>query len=235
MDGAAYRSFNCWTLPRERHEITLVMQYVTAVTVVLAYFRIGDHRQDSRGLGRKLGWAVAARALSSQYVWAAEQLRTWEFPLDEMSALLATQVDRELKPPSVRHVAEPTMVSTAMAFSHGVKLAGYATRAGEAWQLGFKFRELIYLLDALEDRESDKRSGHFNPLLAFPEEFAPAGAGRESILAIAADLEQAMTPAHAARLRMNLEERLGMRPRVVYAACRESLTERARQAAALAR
>lgn len=230
---ARYRSFNCLALPRKKEDIPVVLHYAAAVTVALAWFRMADHRRDATTRGRKLAWSLATRALSREYLLAEGQLRSWEFPIDEMAAILETQAGREANPRSVADVAEPTMLATAMVFSHGVQLTGRPDRFHDAWRLGHTFGELIYLLDALEDRESDAAAGHFNPLLAFPE--IDAVSVRDHILSIVASLEGEMSPVHGARLRANVEERLGLRLRVLQTACREPLRDRFRRALAFAR
>lgn len=235
LPGAAYRSFNCLTLPGKNEDIPVVLQYAAAVTVALAYFRIADHRRDATERGRKLKWALADRALSRHYKQAEKQLRSWRFPVDEMCAILATQAEREANPQSLAGVAEPTMLATALVFSHGVQLAGRPDRVHAARRLGQRFGELIYLLDAFEDREQDARTGDFNPLLAFPRRYANTTTARDEILSVVEYLECEMTPAHAARLRVNVEERLGLRPRVLYGPCRQSFRGRAHGALAFAR
>jgi len=228
--GPAYRSFNCLTLPRKNTPIPLALQYAAAVTVVLAHFHVADHRQDSARVAGKLKWRLAARWLSPQYRLAAERLRDWGFPLDEMAAVLATQPAREASPQSLAHVSEPTRVSTALVFAHGVRLMGRPDLTGAAERLGDEFGALIYLLDAYEDRARDARTGEFNPLAVFPEISA-----REEILAIVSRLERDMLPAHAARLRVSVEERLGLRPRVLQERCRQSIGRRWRNAVEFAR
>ncbi len=235
LSGAAYRSFNCLALPRKTDDIPVALRYAAAVTVALAYFRIADHRRDAGKRSRKLRWSLAHHALSRQYRRAAEHLRSLGFPLDEMCAILATQPEREADARSLAHVAEPTMLATAMVFSHGVRLAERADRIETAWRLGYRFGELIYLLDAFEDREQDARTGDFNPLLAFADRYPDTVSARAEILAIVALLQADTTPVHAARLRINVEERLGLRPRILYAPCRQSLRNRAHEALAFAR
>ena len=220
--GPAYRSFNCLTLPRKNAPIPLALEYAAAVTVVLAHFHIADHRQDSK----RLKWKLAAKWLSPRYRLAAVRLRRWGFPLDEMATILATQPAREASPQSLAHVSELTRMSTAMVFSHGVRLAGRPDLAGMAHGLGDEFGALIYLLDAHEDRARDAGAGEFNPLVVFPEISA-----REEILAIVSRLERDMSPAHAGHLRVSVEERLGLRPRVLQERCRQSVWEMARDRA----
>lgn len=232
LAGEAYQSYNCLRLPRETARIPLAMQYAAAITVVLAYFRIEDHRQDAATGRRRLAWRLGARVLSREFRQAAALLRGWEFPLDEISAILATQPLREARRVSLGDVAEPTSSATALVFSHGVRLAGRPDQFENAWRLGAKFGELIYLLDAFEDRERDARGGDFNPMIAFG---ISVESMRERILETVRELERKMTPAHALRLRINVEERLGLRPRVLQEVCRESLRQRALGALAFAR
>jgi hypothetical protein len=167
---------------------------------------------------------------SREYSRAAARLRSWGFPLDEMSAILATQTAREANPKSLAHVTEPTMVSSALVFSHGMRLIGRPDLSAAAYRLGCRFGELVYLLDAFEDRERDAKTGDFNPLLAFPYISAP-----QEMLAIVSRLEQEMRPAHATRLRASVEERLGLRPRVLQGRCRQSMRDRVGDALAFAR
>jgi hypothetical protein len=89
---------------------------------------------------------------------------------------------------------------------------------------------MAYVLDAWEDRERDRKSGDFNALLAFPEVD-----GRAKILALVESLEKDLSPLLAVRLRANVEERLGMRIRVLHGACRQSAKTRWASAVAFAR
>ena len=235
LSAPSYRSFNCLSLPGKETEIPAVLQYTAAVNVVLAHFRIADHRMDAKDSHRQFAWMLAERTLASSYRQASAHLRSCDFPFDEMATILATQRERERSPQSPAHVAEPTMVATAMVFEHGVRLAGRPDRAADASRLGRKFGELIYLLDAYEDRTRDSLTGQFNAILAFPERYSRPAAARDEILEITRCLEREMIAAHAARLRVNVEERVGLRPRVLQAVCRQSLRDRLKDAVAFAR
>src|SRR5258707_8940971 len=106
----AYRSFNCFTLPKSEDAMPLVLQFAATAAVTIAHFHIADHHVDS-GL---LRWRVAARYFSPTYRRAAARLRHWNFPLDEMTGLLATQTAKEARVESIASVAEPTATATAM-------------------------------------------------------------------------------------------------------------------------
>jgi hypothetical protein len=209
-----HRSFNCLSMPKE-HPAPLA--YAASVAVVLAHFQIGDQVADSRW---RWHWKAIQRFFSPAYRKAAADLRASGFALDEMAAILKTQTDREAAAVSLTGVAEPTARAAEMVFSHGNP---------ELASIGRRFGYLVYVLDALEDRARDSRRGDFNFLLKHPEVD-----GRREILSAVESLEKDL-PAHlAARLRMNVEERLGMRPRVVHGLCQKSARERWRSATAFA-
>lgn len=213
--GPAYRSFNCMAMPKEHPP---ALKYAATAAVVLAHFQVGDQVADSG----KWRWKAVKRFFSTAYRKAAADLRSSGFPLEELTAILGTQKAREARAESFEDVAEPTARATEMVFAHG---------AAELAGIGRTFGYLVYVLDAWEDRARDTKTGDFNALTAFPEVD-----GRAEILAAVASLEKDLPPHLAARLRANVEERLGMRMRVFHgAACRKSARERWKGAVEFAR
>jgi hypothetical protein len=211
---AAYRSFNCFAKPKE---IFPILDYTAAVTVILAYYRVADHVQDS---GR-WHWRTLARMLSPQFRRASAKLRESGFQMDKLDSILSTQRAREANPQSITDVAEPTALATAMVFAHGGSHP-------DLYDIGHRFGYLIYVLDAFEDRAQDARSGAFNALARFPEVD-----GRAEILKT---VDEIQLPADLKdRLRANVEERLGLRPRVLCCVSRKTLRDRWRDAVAFAR
>jgi hypothetical protein len=223
--STAYRSFNCLSMPKGE-DVPLPLDFAAAATIVLAHFRVEDHRTDS---GKRL-WNFAAMLLSPSYRRAASRLRAWNFPLDELALILSTQACREARPESLAHVSEPTAHATALFFSEGARLIGRSDLRAQMYRMGHRFGFLIYALDALEDRARDEKLGQFNVLAALQ-----GIDGRFEILAALADLERELPASFALRLRANVEERLGMRPRVWTHRCRKTVRERWRDAVALAR
>jgi hypothetical protein len=221
----AYRSFNCMSMPKNA-DVPAALDFAAAATVVLAQFRIEDHRVDS---GRRI-WALASRLLSPSYRRAAARLRAWQFPMDELVRMLSTQAEREARPESLAHVAEPTAAATGVFFEHGSRIVGREDLGQMMYRVGHRFGFLIYALDAWEDKARDAKRGDFNPLLSLPDVDA-----RAEILAATADIEREIPAAFALRLRANVEERLGLRPRVLMHRCRKSTRERWHEAVALAR
>src|SRR5260370_23752688 len=135
----AYRSFNCLTLPKSEEAMPLALQFAATAAVTIAHFHIADHQVDS-GL---LRWRLAARYFSPTYRRAAARLRDWNFPLDEMIGILATQTAREARAESFVHVAEPTATATAMIFAHGARLVGREDLAANMYRLGHPFWSLV--------------------------------------------------------------------------------------------
>ncbi len=214
--GPAHRSFNCMAMPKEHPP---ALRYAATAAVVLAHFQIEDQISDS-GRWR---WKALNRFFSPAYRKAASELRRSGFPLEEMTELLSTQGTREARAWSIEDVAEPTARATELVFSHG----GGRPELGS---IGRRFGTLVYLIDAFEDRERDRKSGDFNALLAFPEVD-----GRAEILSLVESLERDLSPELAVRLRANVEERLGMRLRVLHGVCKKSARERWGSAVAFAR
>jgi hypothetical protein len=212
--GPAYRSFNCMSMPKES---PAALRYAATAAVVLAHFQIEDQVADT-GRWR---WRAISRFFSVAYQRAATDLRRSGFALDEMTRVLRTQREREARAESLKDVAEPTARATEMVFAHGSPALG---------SIGRRFGFLAYILDAWEDRERDRKSGEFNALLAFPEVD-----GRAEILALVESLEKDLSPVLAVRLRTNVEERLGMRLRVLHGACRKPARERWTSAVTFAR
>jgi hypothetical protein len=212
--GPAHRSFNCMAMPKVHPP---ALEYAATAAVVLAHFQIADQVEDSRGWI----WKAIRHLFSPAYREAASRLRASGFPLDEMAAMLRTQAKREALALSLEDVAEPTARATEMIFSHG---------AAELASIGRRFGYLIYVLDAWEDRDRDRKSGDFNAFLMFP----PID-GRKEILSMVESLEKDLSPHLAVRLRTNVEERLGMRIRVLQGVCRKSSKERWKNAVAFAR
>jgi Family of unknown function (DUF5685) len=223
----AYRSFNCMSLPRSGDAMPLALQYAATAAVAIAHFQIVDQQLDSR----RLRWRFAAQCFSPTYRRAAAQLRKWDFPLDEMTGILATQTAREAHATSVNEVAEPTATATAMIFSHGARLLGREDLAVGMWRIGHSFGYLVYVLDAFEDREHDRKSGNFNPFLRLP-----ASVARDRVMAAAAEAERELPAEFAARLRSNVEQRVGLRPRILHQhRSRKPLQDRWRDAVSFAR
>src|SRR5258706_2850970 len=225
--AGAYRSFNCMSLPKRDKKFPIALDFAAAATVVLAHFKAADHADDTGGWH----WRAVVRLLAPSYRRAAARLKAWDFPMDEVAALLGSQSRREGEGKSLDEVAEPTAAATALFLSHGARLAGLSDADRERLhRVGHRFGYLIYVLDASEDRERDTRRGDFNALNRFP-----AINARAEILGALAAIEPETPTDLVQRMRANVEERLGLRPRVLHRRCRKPLRQRWQDAVKFAR
>src|SRR5437764_7521763 len=69
--SGAYRSYNCFSLPKTAEEMPPGMQVAAAATIVLAEFKLLDQITDSR----KLKWRFAHRFFSRSFRRASATLR----------------------------------------------------------------------------------------------------------------------------------------------------------------
>src|SRR5262249_46565778 len=128
-----------------------------------------DHLADNQG--RR--WKLARRVYSHAFTRATAALREWDFPLDELSDCWEAQTEMERSRPlpaglswdeTLLAYTGPTGRATGLFFEQGARIACEGRSATDMRELGRRFGELIYCLDALEDYEKDSSSGDFNPL-----------------------------------------------------------------------
>lgn len=220
----AYRSFNCAAMPGGARPVAL--DFAASAAIVLAHFKVLDHREDT---GR-LRWGAARRLLAPAFGRAHKRLETWDISLAAIRDQLATQREREERAISMDDVAGPTAKVTAMFFSQGARVIGRPELSEEFEVIGNRFGALIYLLDAWEDRACDAKSGEFNAFGAFPNID-----GKAEILRITGELQKVLPANLGTRLQTNVEEKLGLRLRVLHGRCRKTAGSRWRDALELAR
>lgn len=162
----AYQSYNCLSLPE--NEMPVALQFAATTNLALAHFKLADHFEDT---GKKR-WRIADKTFRRDFQKALAKLSEFNFPLDELKAVLSEQKRRENSfadksaEEILKHLAQPTARATAMFFAEGVKLIGKRELKEKAAALGASFGELVYLLDAFEDFEKDFREQQFNAFRA---------------------------------------------------------------------
>lgn len=162
----SYQSFNCLNLPKA--EMPLALQFAATTNVILTAFKLKDHISDEG----KTRYKFAYKTFSKEFEKAEKLLRSWQFPLDGVKAILQAQDEREAKITAknageiLENLAEPTALTTAIFFSEGVKLVGRSDVKKTAYKIGFAFGKLIYLVDAFEDFEKDFSKKRFNAIRA---------------------------------------------------------------------
>ncbi len=157
---SSYQSFNCLNLPKSAMPMSL--QFAATTNVILTEFKIADHISDEG----KRRYEFANNAFSKEFQTAEKLLTDWNFPLEEVKAILKTQNSRENDENNLDELAFPTAQTTAIFFREGVKQIGKTELENLAFELGFSFGKLIYLLDAFEDYEKDFRKNQFSAFRA---------------------------------------------------------------------
>jgi hypothetical protein len=138
------------------------LQFAATANIVLTEFKLADHAADEG----KRRYKIAQNAFSRDFQRAEKLLREWDFPLDDVKRTLDSQAARERSEKSLDAFALPTAETTAVFFREGVRRVGRPELAPTAFELGFAFGKLVYLVDALEDYEKDFRAAKFNAFRA---------------------------------------------------------------------
>ncbi len=224
------------------------LQYAATANIVLTEFKLADHCKDSQ----QRRWQLLLKLLRSPFQKAHQKLLDWKFPLSELQTLNDEQDQREeiLRAKSSRMLAHealefaavPTAKATALFFRHGVQLLASPSLAASAYQLGYAFGRLIYLLDAFEDYEKDYRSREFNAIRAAYQMTEPQLSGgvrqqvRQTLLLIQEQIIATIStlplqPATASifinRLRQNVKRKL-QKDLPVMSCARRAITMRER-------
>jgi hypothetical protein len=156
----SYQSYNCLNLPKS--EMPVSLQFAATANVILTEFKLADHVADEG----KRRYKLAQNAFSKEFQTAEKLLTDWNFPLDEVKQVLKSQNERETAENSLDALAFPTAQTTAIFFREGFKRIGKVDLENLAFEIGFNFGKLVYLLDAFEDYEKDFRARQFNAFRA---------------------------------------------------------------------
>jgi hypothetical protein len=134
---------------------------------------------------------MAQNAFSKEFEAAGKFLKDWNFPLAEVKEILLSQTAREETEKSLDALAFPTAQTTGVFFREGVRQIGKPELSESAFETGFAFGKLVYLIDAFEDYEKDFRARKFNAFRAAldlrEEKLAPDA--KRKISAILRDVE----------------------------------------------
>jgi hypothetical protein len=139
-----------------------------ATSLILAAAKIKDHVADRDGVYAR--GAVAALTHRVAGRWAIAGGRT-SAAVGFDAGVLTDAVDRQARLESATglsllEVTEPTETAVAAAFGHTAQLAGKPDNAEPASQAGRMFGRIAHLIDAVEDLDSDRAGGAYNPLPA---------------------------------------------------------------------
>lgn len=158
----------CHVIPTKRCmcEQSQALERAADASVILGYWQIKDKLCDERGLARFKAW-VSGQMLRSAYAVASENLP--EFDLIVSRQLDALHRLEQENCPSLDRAAD----TFAQLLTAAVPVAEEDARRRAMGQLLYHLGRWIYLVDARDDLEADRKSGSYNPIaLRWPD--APA-------------------------------------------------------------
>ena len=136
------------------------LAYTAAVSAVLAYYKLKDTAADEKGFKRLVARFFCPFAGRIKRKAKREIALIAERSLAELSALEA------------ENCAVPDMPADVFGDMLG-RLLAYGLEGAEAkiaYEIGLHTGRWVYLADAIDDLEDDRKSGSYNPFLAaFPE------------------------------------------------------------------
>ena len=134
------------------------LQYSAAVSVMTVYHKVLDNISDGNFLS-KLGMYIILPLIKSKYKKAKSKYPEVALFIEEQMSR-QKQIESE-KDASIDSAVDPTACSLGYIMSYGLE----GDQKIIADRFGYCMGRLIYLLDASDDFEKDKKSGNFNPFV----------------------------------------------------------------------
>jgi len=167
-ESLSYSSFRCFNNPVKKRDEAAPsdsIDYAADVMVLLGWYGLKDGKTDKdqeNPFKRALavtGEAALRRAGRRAAGRLGEKARICHESLEEQRVLEAAQED------SLDRVADPTgrLMAELLDFADNPELSG------KLRELGYHMGRYIYIIDAADDLEKDRRTGAFNPLILRPE------------------------------------------------------------------
>jgi hypothetical protein len=182
-----FRKFRCFTNPgRQRNEVLATPQidYAADMLVLLGYLNLKDDKEDD---GRPLALAgefflrAAGKRAAAQYPEKTKRIAACLYEIDTLEKENCASPDR---------VADPFGRLMSETLDLPQKVVAESPKLAETLRLlGYHLGRYIYLIDAVDDLEKDRKSGAYNPLLARQTTSAEMAAGEQTLnLALELDL-----------------------------------------------
>jgi len=137
-----------------------VLEFSADVAAIMLYYKLRDNLQDSRGAWR-LAWYALLPFAKRAWKRAAKAL-----PLAEQAVSQSIARQNEVEKSSSAGVDAACEPSAAALSAICALLADGEGQRRVLARLGYLVGRFVYLCDALDDLEKDKRSGNYNPFLA---------------------------------------------------------------------
>ena len=165
-----FRTFRCFNNPlKKRNEVlsTPAIDYAADVLALLGYHGLKDRKEDGdAGSPVKQGLAAGGEAIMRR----AGRKAAANIPEQALEVYSCLSMQAELeksKTAEIDKAADPTgqFMSSVVDFSTVLGLSKATETSEILRRLGYHLGRYIYIIDAIDDFEKDRRSGAYNPLL----------------------------------------------------------------------
>lgn len=194
------QNYQCFSLPR-KDDLPVSLDYASDVNMLLAQLKVQDNKLDDS----KIIWGTVENIFRKPFGRVQRMLQKWQ--VDETtyqdcqrehfkreSATLPSDI--QLWQHALHYYAAPTATITGYFFGQGANAINKPALKEVLYDLGYRFGELVYSLDAVKDFAEDMEQGKFNPLSAF---FGPkrsqeemAATAKDVLWDMATDVERSM-------------------------------------------
>ncbi|MGW4247352.1 DUF5685 family protein, partial [Nocardia sp. NPDC004722] len=141
------------------------VRLAATASLLLGAAKIRDHVED--GDAHRMARRPLTRVSTRWHARARASAAPLGLDVDPLIAAIESQLRLENSPDStLDELTGPTQLCAGELFAHTAILADRAENAEALREAGWHFGRIAHLADALEDLESDRALGHFNPLLA---------------------------------------------------------------------
>jgi len=164
---------NCLEFNDHKLHSLNIFEFVSSINLLLVELKIEDRIADSNSHVARL----SRKIFKTSFAKAKNKLMDFDFPVDEVMRWSYLQRQREYEflnqkndkkdndPVEIlNYLAEPTAAITSTALIHGLKLVQNKFDKEIIKELGFKFGALAYLIDAIQDYNTDLKKCNFNAL-----------------------------------------------------------------------
>ena len=135
----------------------LELEFSSSMAMIMLHFKVIDNIRDSKGL-KKLWWLLLKLFSTSAYKKAKRK-----YPQVEENIRLAMDKQYNLEKSGdccVDEAADPTATALAV-----ICKSMDANKCNDLERFGYFLGRWVYLIDALDDIESDIKTGNYNPFL----------------------------------------------------------------------
>jgi len=166
------KPFTCWTLPEKEEQIPHFLKYTASINILLGHFKIVDNINDSK---QKLNiWTLFKYLTNSNFKSAKKYLIEQNLHVDIIEKQVLEQFNREKQKvifpdfyETLSYYSNQTAQITGLVFKQSVARFNDEQLSKTFWKIGANFGKIVYLIDAIEDYEKDKKRRGFNLFLLY--------------------------------------------------------------------